>query len=763
MKKKELGIISILVITICLMIFSITKSNIENNNVKKIIADVEASTLVLKEDEEISLNIKLNLTDNLKDKVNIFRAALEYDKTIFNSISASDIKLNGLWSNLEFNEDTQEFIVLNLNKLSNNEDVMTITFRTRESIPSVSSTSIGLSRMETADYTSEEIIITNEDGNTLEEVILTKMKDEEETTTTSTSTTTTTSTSITKPTTNTKQTSTTKSIESTTTTIKPTTSTTSKKTEVIVIPPVTSTTTSKKITTTTNKKSTTSKKATSKKTTTKKSNTKKTTTSSTTKEEEKETTTVAATTTKESKSFFEKNNQANKKVLVIVIVVILILIALAIYRYNKFKNMNIFFIILSSILLLSSPLVKAISNLKGDVDNDGNITINDIINIEKYLINLDSIINPDNKATVDLNEDGTVSTIDLAILIHTMLEPANDDEEDTNGPTAQEVLKEIKIGWNLGNALDSTNYKKEYLGEEKNIDYYETLWGNPKTTKEMIDTVKEAGFNSIRVPVTYYDHILSDGTIDEAWFKRVEEVINYVLDNGLYCILDMHHDTGLYEGGSWIVADVGKFDENAQKVEMIWTQVANRFKDYDYKLIFEGLNETVDAAHQGYDWNSGTEITLNVLKLNQVFVDTVRSTGGKNKNRVLAVTTYGGITDEHKLSLFTMPNDIVKDKIILSVHDYADEEKNIDAMFERINKYILEKNIPIMIDEFGTQTYKGDEERARIASYYVSKAHALNIPCYIWDDGGNYQILDRNTLTWKYPKLKNALIEAVSN
>lgn len=340
-----------------------------------------------------------------------------------------------------------------------------------------------------------------------------------------------------------------------------------------------------------------------------------------------------------------------------------------------------------------------------------------------------------------------------------MLEP-KDDNQTVSGPTANEVLSEIKIGWNLGNSLDSTNYKKEYLGEAKNIEYYETLWGNPKTTKEIIDVVKEAGFNSIRVPVTYYDHILNDGTIDEAWFNRVEEVINYVLDNDLYCILDIHHDTGLYEGGSWIVADAGKLEENSLKLKNLWTQIANRFKDYDYKLIFEGLNETVDTNRQGYDWNSGTEITLNVMKLNQVFVDTVRSTGGKNKNRVLAITTYGGITDEHKLSLFTMPNDIVENKIILALHDYADEESNIDKMMERLKTYLVAKNIPVMLDEFGTQTSKGDDRRAEIADYYVSKASSLGIPCFIWDDGGNYQILDRYNLTWKYPKMKDALINA---
>ncbi|MDE5630740.1 MAG: cellulase family glycosylhydrolase, partial [Bacilli bacterium] len=409
-------------------------------------------------------------------------------------------------------------------------------------------------------------------------------------------------------------------------------------------------------------------------------------------------------------------------------------------------------------VFLTSTLVHALTNIMGDIDFDGSITIKDVENLEKYLLNLDSIITNENMTIIDLDEDNDITTIDLAILIHLMLEPNQDDVYDELGPTAYEVINSIQIGWNLGNTLDSTNYQKQYLGEIKNIEYYETLWGNPITTKEMIDKIKESGFNSIRIPVTYYDHMTSDGKIDKDWFKRVESVVNYVLDNDLYCILDIHHDTGLYEGGSWIVADAGTFDENAAKLKTLWSQISEYFKDYDYKLIFEGLNETVDSHRQGYDWNTGTEITLNVIKLNQVFVDTVRASGGKNKNRVLAVTTYGGITDEHKLSNFSLPNDIVKDKIILAVHDYVDEESNIDKMITRLKNYIVDKNIPIMIDEFGTKADKTEERRAEIASYYVKRAREIGIPCFWWDDGGNYQLFDRHSLTWKYEKIKDALI-----
>ncbi len=337
------------------------------------------------------------------------------------------------------------------------------------------------------------------------------------------------------------------------------------------------------------------------------------------------------------------------------------------------------------------------------------------------------------------------------------------DEKPNSNKTAQEVISEMGAGWNLGNALDSTNYQKEFLNSKKNISYYETLWGNPITTKSMIDAIKKAGFKSIRVPVTYYDHMSKDGTIDERWLDRVEEVINYVLKNNMYCILDIHHDTGLYPGGSFIVADSDKFEENALKLARMWLQIGERFKNYDDYLIFEGFNEMVDK-NKTYDWNSGYQHTLTVYKLNQVFVDTVRSIGGNNATRFLAVSTFGSITDDQKLSTFTLPKDTVKDKIILALHDYVDTTSGIDSMFERIKNHCKSRNIPVILDEYGMlqSNFKSEEERAKMTSYYVKEAKKLNIACYWWDNGkrNEYSIFNRNSLTWEFPKIKDAIIKA---
>lgn len=157
------------------MIFNITKSNIEKNNIKSITTNISSSTDVLKEDEEIIIDIKLDISDNLKENTNIFRGKIEYDTKVFEELTLDDFNIKGSWSNFEYNNVTNEFIILNLNSLKNTEDVMSISLKTKEEIPSIEKTSIGITKMETAIYNEdEEIIITNKDGNTIDEIILSK-------------------------------------------------------------------------------------------------------------------------------------------------------------------------------------------------------------------------------------------------------------------------------------------------------------------------------------------------------------------------------------------------------------------------------------------------------------------------------------------------------------------------------------------------------------------------------------------------------------
>ena len=140
----------------------------------------------------------------------------------------------------------------------------------------------------------------------------------------------------------------------------------------------------------------------------------------------------------------------------------------------------------------------------------------------------------------------------------------------------------------------------------------------------------------------------------------------------------------------------------------------------------------------------------------------MRKTGGKNKDRFLIVSTYTHATYLHLLQTFEMPADTVEDKIILALHSYHSTESDIDTMMTNIKIYCRDKNIPVIIDEFGTKEEDyTEEERIRIASYYVSNARKIGITCFWWDNGKStgYQLLDRNHLTWLYPEIVNALME----
>lgn len=337
----------------------------------------------------------------------------------------------------------------------------------------------------------------------------------------------------------------------------------------------------------------------------------------------------------------------------------------------------------------------------------------------------------------------------------------------SDGNVDTEYMKPTIIGWCLGNSLDSICYRK---GES--VSYYETAWGNPVTTKEMIDKVKQSGFDAVRVPVTWNDHIDENGTIDAEWFDRVEEVINYVLDDDMVCILNVHHDTG---ETAWIKADSSSLEKTKDGVESVWRQIAERFKNYDDRLIFEGLNELLNNQNQWTDAPYDDYMAAN--ELNRTFVETVRSTGGRNKNRYLIVNTYAGSTDVRALTMFVMPEDTAKDRLIAEVHFYYNDTRLIDDMLKRVKSKFVDNNIPVVIGEFGM---KGDPsnsnsvtERESCTEYFVTKCREAGIlGCFCWDDGGNfssaqeinnYTMLNRKSCEWYDQALVDAMVNSANN
>lgn len=250
------------------------------------------------------------------------------------------------------------------------------------------------------------------------------------------------------------------------------------------------------------------------------------------------------------------------------------------------------------------------------------------------------------------------------------------EEESDGGLTSLELVKLMGNGINLGNTMEA--YGRKDLGINAEVSSYETFWGQPVTTPEMIQSMKDAGFDTLRIPVAWtnaMDFENGDYTIGEHYLDRVEEIINYALDAGMYVIVNDHWD-----GGWW-----GKFGSATQEIrdaamEMyisMWTQIAERYKDYPEQLIFESANEELGDRLNDKDLcpDSGTlsknECYEMTNKINQTFVDTIRSTGGNNKDRFLLIAGYNTDIVHTCDDRFVMPTDTAKNKLLISVHYYT--------------------------------------------------------------------------------------------
>ena len=364
----------------------------------------------------------------------------------------------------------------------------------------------------------------------------------------------------------------------------------------------------------------------------------------------------------------------------------------------------------------------------------------------------------------------TKSNMNMRISVNDSKEKYNSGIDLTTA-TAQQVVTDMKAGWNLGNTLDSATDPKDSTIYAPS--YYETAWSNPVTTKAMIDEVKAKGFNAVRIPVTWGANIEKGtqytGTISSAWLDRVEEVVNYALDNNMYCIVNVHHDVGK---GDWPIifatADSTEKQTYNERLKNVWTQIATRFKDYDNRLIFEGFNEILIHNANWISANdAGDAAVKSINTYNQTFVDTVRKTGGNNANRFLSVNTYGAEVLDKAIDLFEVPTDTVKNHIMVQVHYYGILSQTI---CEKLNTKFISQGVPVIVGEFGWDIPSvGETEIANKAFAYVKLAKSYGMTCFWWDSGRinnnnvNYGILDRDSATFKYPKIAKAIVDAAEN
>ena len=340
-------------------------------------------------------------------------------------------------------------------------------------------------------------------------------------------------------------------------------------------------------------------------------------------------------------------------------------------------------------------------------------------------------------------------------------ENTKDDEKPI---TASFAAKDMQLGINLGNTMEAY-----YATDNEKVTYkwietvgsntpkeYETFWGAVETTQEVIDGMKDAGFNTVRIPVFWGNMMGNDGTytINKDYIKRVAEIVDYCMKDDLYAVINIHHfDEFIIRRNS--LEDCEKIFDN------LWTQIADYFKDYSYKLVFEGYNEYLGGAQ--FDENGelkdqvkadGYEMTN---ALNQTFVDAVRKTGGKNAERVLIASGYWTNIDLTTAADFVMPKDTVDDRLMVSVH-YVDNAmfwtnqigsenwlKYTDSQIDLLKTAFTDKGIPVFLGEC-TAGYP--DERFAANAKYTDSAKCMELVMQrlidngfvpvLWDVNDNY-------------------------
>jgi endoglucanase len=349
-------------------------------------------------------------------------------------------------------------------------------------------------------------------------------------------------------------------------------------------------------------------------------------------------------------------------------------------------------------------------------------------------------------------------------------------------PSASELVASLALGWNLGNSLD--------------VPEGETEWGNPTVSAELFAAVAAAGFDAVRIPVTWSLHTGTgpDFLIDSAFMTRVEEVVGYAEAAGLLAIINVHHDgADAYDGVEWLSlndASGAVTPENNAAVmarfSAIWSQIATRFAGHGFGLLFESMNE----IHDGYDAPDLAYYDL-IGELNQTFVDLVRQSGGNNAARVLVVPGYNTNID-YTVAGFVAPVDTASDRLILSVHfydpwSYAGEgsthawgalspgtdswgqEDYVVTQYDKLVTSFVSQGLPVIVGEYGAVQQDGYEDYRRYYMEYVTKVMVdRGIVPFYWDNGGAgtgpdaFGLVSRSDGTVLHPEILEAMMRAAT-
>ena len=328
--------------------------------------------------------------------------------------------------------------------------------------------------------------------------------------------------------------------------------------------------------------------------------------------------------------------------------------------------------------------------------------------------------------------------------------------------SAEDIISQMGVGWNLGNSFDVESRDK-------------TLWGNPLPTKEMIDLVATAGFKTLRIPVTwgYHQNDSAPYLIEQDYMLRVQEAVDFGLSNDMFVIINVHHDD------DWVRLVPEDSAYVKERLSSLWQQVATHFKNYDQRLIFDILNEP-RLKGTSLEWTGGdNESRLILNEYHKSGLDAVRTTGGNNTSRFLMISTYAASTLDGPMDDLVIPNN--DSNVIISLHTYfpwdfagnengsttwgSDQEKaELDAEMDRIyQKWIIDEERYVILGEWGTRNKNNLSERVEYASYYAKAALDRGLVPIVWDDGGNFRLQNRNTINWEFPTIIEAIIDAKEN
>lgn len=321
-------------------------------------------------------------------------------------------------------------------------------------------------------------------------------------------------------------------------------------------------------------------------------------------------------------------------------------------------------------------------------------------------------------------------------------------------------------GMNFGNTLEAIPTQ--------------TSWGNPMPNEEFFSGVRKAGFQSIRIPVAWTQYSDSENNIDPKWMKHVTEVARMAQKADLYVMVNIHWD------GGWLQPTVEKEAKATAKLSKFWTQIAENFKDFDDRLLLAGTNET---GVEGQYTTPAAENAKIQNSFNQTFVNTVRATGGKNRNRLLVIQAYNTDIDTCLIFNTEMPSDVVKNRLLMEVHFYSPynftlnekseiwqwgktatdpkatdtwgNEDHVDEQFAKMKTAFIDKGIPVILGEYCAgmkDKFPGMNKYRLLWNEYVTESavkHGM-VPM-LWDTGS---IIDRNTGVPKDTELIGMIIKA---